>query len=75
MTDSFRCSPSPSVLFDQICSYLCNKLNQVFSVNRTLVYAITGKKVRYSVVVGHRLEIIIDHRLASVAAADAIFRL
>ena len=25
------------------------------------------------VVVGHRLEIIIDHRLASVAAADAIF--
>ena len=26
-------------------------------------------------VVGHRLEIIIDHRLASVAAADAIFRL
>ena len=27
------------------------------------------------VVVGHRLEIIIDHRLASVAAADAIFRL
>ena len=28
-----------------------------------------------NVVVGHRLEIIIDHRLASVAAADAIFRL
>ena len=25
--------------------------------------------------VGHRLEIIIDHRLASVAADDAIFRL
>ena len=28
-----------------------------------------------TLVVGHRLEIIIDHRLASVAAADAIFRL
>ena len=28
-----------------------------------------------SLVVGHRLEIIIDHRLASVAAADAIFQL
>ena len=28
-----------------------------------------------SVVVGHLLEIIIDHRLASVAAADVIFRL
>ena len=29
----------------------------------------------YILVVGHRLEIIIDHRLASVAAADAIYLL
>ena len=29
----------------------------------------------FILVVGHRLDIIIDHRLASVAAADAIFRL
>ena len=28
---------------------------------------------KWKVVVGHRLEIIIDHRLESVAAVDAIF--
>ena len=38
------------------------------------IYRIKGLTA-LMVVVGHRLEIIIDHRLASVAAADAIFRL
>ena len=32
-----------------------------------------GFKKTYSVVVGHLLEIIIDHGLESVAAVDAIF--
>ena len=31
--------------------------------------------INYKLVVGHRLEIIMDHQLASVDAADAIFRL
>ena len=38
-------------------------------------YCEGGEVKNPDLVVGHRLEIIIDHRLASVAAADAIFRL
>ena len=45
----------------------------LFRKRKILNHTGTTNKFEWQLVVGHRLEIIIDHWLESVAAVDAIF--